>query len=67
MKKTIKWYKFKCQVKNFIRVAIVLIAFLFASCSLVALVEASIKALVVFVISCTLMVLFGVANKGVFL
>lgn len=59
--------KIKSKVKNFILVALMVTAFLFASCSLVALIETSFKALVTFVISITMLVLFGVANKGAFM
>lgn len=65
MKRKIKWHKMKCKVTNFIKVAIVVLAFMFAFCSFVYLAETQLKALFTFVISVILLILFGVANKGV--
>lgn len=67
MKRRIKWHKFKCRVKNLIRVILVVTAFMFCFCALAHLMLTEIKAIVTFVISLTMLVLFGVANKGVFM
>ena len=66
MKRKIKWHKFKCQIKNFIRIAFMLTALMFFTCAFVHLMLFEFKAMISFVISLTMLILFGVANKGVF-
>lgn len=67
MKRKIKLHKFKSKVKNFILVVLMVAAFVFCFCSLAHLLLMEFKAMVMFVISLTMLVVFGVANKGAFL
>lgn len=66
MNRKIKLHKFKRQLKNFILVALMVTALMFCVCSLAHLLLMEFKAMVSFVISLTMLVLFGVANKGAF-
>ena len=57
----------KRKIKDLIVTVLIAISLIFFVCSLAHLLLTEIKAIVTFVISLTMLVLFGVANKGVFM
>jgi hypothetical protein len=67
MKRKIKWHRLKKEAKTLFLATLIAISLMFCVCSLVHLLLIEFKAMISFVISLTMLVLFGVANKGVFM
>lgn len=62
MRKRRRWHRFKSKMKNFILGAITVFAFLMLMASMEVLLEQTLKAILVFIISLAWLVLFGHAN-----